>query len=155
MSLSSRQPVIIALIVASAYFMENLDATVIATTALICGFVAAVLAIRHFGRAEHPLIDLSPWRIPTFRVTLDGGSLYVVSVSVSPFLLPLLFQLGFGLNAFAAGLLVLAYAAGNLGMKTVTTPIVSALVLFSVLYFIGIEPDAGREVSGHTRIAPR
>lgn len=31
----------------------------------------------------------------------------------------------------------------------------SVPVLFSVLYFIGIEPDAGRGVSGHTRTAPR
>src|ERR1700760_694880 len=106
--------------------------------ALICGLAAAVLAIRHFGRAEHPLIDLSPWRIPTFRVTLDGGSLYVVSVSVSPFLLPLLFQLGFGLNAFAAGLLVLAYAAGNLGMKTLTTPILKRFGFRKVMIVNGV-----------------
>jgi hypothetical protein len=29
------------------------------------------------------------------------------------------------------------------------------LVLISVLYFIGIKPDAGREVSGHTSGASR
>jgi hypothetical protein len=33
--------------------------------------------------------------------------------------------------------------------------IVSALVLVSVLYFMAIEPDAGQEVSGHTRSASR
>jgi MFS family permease len=110
----------------------------ITTAALICGLLAAVQTIRHFGRAEHPLIDLSSWQIPTFRVTLDGGSLYVVSVSVSPFLLPLLFQLGFGLNAFAAGLLVLAYAAGNLGMKTVTTPILKRFGFRKVMIVNGV-----------------
>lgn len=109
-----------------------------ATAALTCGTVAAALAIRHFRRAEHPLIDLAPWRIPTFRVTLDGGSLYVVSVSVSPFLLPLFFQLGFGLNAFAAGLLVLAYAAGNLAMKTVTTPILKRFGFRRVMIVNGL-----------------
>jgi EmrB/QacA subfamily drug resistance transporter len=87
------------------------------------GAVAGVLAIFHLRRARHPLINLQALRIPTFRVTLSGGSLYVVSVSVAPFILPLFFQIGFGMDAFAAGLLVLAYAAGNLGMKTVTTPI--------------------------------
>ncbi|VTR41825.1 High-copy suppressor of rspA [Serratia fonticola] len=40
-----------------------------------------------------------------------------------PFLLPLLFQIGFGLNAFDAGLLVLAVFAGNLVMKPFTSPI--------------------------------
>jgi EmrB/QacA subfamily drug resistance transporter len=110
----------------------------ITIAALACGVLAAVLALRHFRRAEHPLIDLSSWRIPTFRVTLDGGSLYVVSVSVSPFLLPLLFQLGFGLNAFAAGLLVLAYAAGNLGMKTVTTPVLKRFGFRNVMIVNGL-----------------
>jgi MFS family permease len=46
-----------------------------------------------------------------------------MAISVSPFLLPLMFQVGFGLNAFQSGLLVLALFAGNLGMKTVTTPV--------------------------------
>jgi EmrB/QacA subfamily drug resistance transporter len=109
---------------------------------LTCGLVAAVAAIRHFRRAEHPLIDLSPWGIPTFRVTLDGGSLYVVSVSVSPFLLPLLFQIGFQLDAFEAGLLVLAYAAGNLGMKTVTTPILKRFGFRSVMIVNGLLTSA-------------
>jgi len=110
----------------------------ITVASLAFGLLAAVMALRHFQRAEHPLIDLSSWRIPTFRVTLDGGSLYVVSVSVSPFLLPLLFQLGFGLNAFAAGLLVLAYAAGNLGMKTVTTPILKRFGFRNVMIVNGL-----------------
>ena len=53
-----------------------------------------------------------------------GGSLFRISISVIPFLLPLLFQIGFGLTAFRSGLLVLAVFAGNLGMKTVTTPVI-------------------------------
>jgi hypothetical protein len=32
---------------------------------------------------------------------------------------------------------------------------VAVLVLISVLHFIGIELDAGREVSGHTQAATR
>ena len=110
----------------------------ITLAALVCGLFAASLAITHFRRAEHPLIDLSSWRIPTFRVALDGGSLYIISVSVSPFLLPLLFQIGFGLNAFAAGLLVLAYAAGNLGMKIVATQILKRFGFRNVMIFNGL-----------------
>lgn len=109
---------------------------------LACGLIAAIVAVRHFRRAEHPLIDLSSWRIPTFRVTLDGGSMYIVSVSVSPFLLPLLFQLGFNLNAFDAGLLVLAYAAGNLGMKTATTPILKRFGFRKVMIVNGLLTSA-------------
>jgi MFS family permease len=41
-----------------------------------------------------------------------------------PLLLPLMFQLGFGLDAFHSGLLVFALFVGNLGIKPVTTPII-------------------------------
>jgi len=56
-------------------------------------------------------------------VTIWGGSFFRMSVSAIPFLLPLLFQIGFGLNAFTSGLLVLAVFAGNIAMKPLTTPI--------------------------------
>ena len=55
-----------------------------------------------------------------------------------PFLLPLLFQIGFGLTAFKSGLLVLAVFAGNLGMKTVTTPILRHFGFRRVLIGNGI-----------------
>ncbi|WP_158902495.1 MFS transporter [Burkholderia sp. L27(2015)] len=105
---------------------------------LLGGAVVGAAAVIHLLRAPHPLINLSSLRIPTFRTTLGGGSLYVVSVSVSPFILPLFFQIGFGLDAFAAGLLVLTYAAGNLGMKTVTTPILRNFGFRNVMIFNGL-----------------
>ena len=40
---------------------------------------------------------------------------------MAPFLLPTMFQLGFGLNPFASGLLIVPLFAGSLGMKIVTT----------------------------------
>jgi EmrB/QacA subfamily drug resistance transporter len=86
-----------------------------------CGIFA--LLLRHLRRGPHPLIDLSPIRIATFRVTLFGGSAMRTLISTMPFLLPLLFQLGFGMDAFHAGLLVLALFAGNIGIKPLTTPI--------------------------------
>ena len=52
---------------------------------------------------------------------LGGGSLFRMSVAAVPFLLPLMFQLAFGLDAFISGLLVLAVFGGSLGMKVVTT----------------------------------
>ncbi|MDB5761406.1 MAG: transporter [Herminiimonas sp.] len=110
------------------------------TTAAVLagGALFGALAVRHFLRAEHPLVDLGSLRIPTFRVSLSGGFLYNVAVNVAPFMLPLLFQIGFGLNAFASGLLVLAYAAGNLGMKSVTTPILKRFGFRSVMIVNGL-----------------
>jgi MFS family permease len=77
----------------------------------------------HLKRAAHPLIDLSSFAIPTFTITVVGGSLFRMAIGAVPFLLPLMFQLGFGLDAFHSGLLVIAVFAGNLMMKPATTPI--------------------------------
>ena len=90
---------------------------------LLGSLVLGALAVRHARRHAHPIIDLSSLRVPTFAVTIRGGSLFRIAISATPFLLPLLFQIGFGLNAFASGLLVLAVFAGNLGMKPATTPV--------------------------------
>jgi EmrB/QacA subfamily drug resistance transporter len=85
--------------------------------------VAGWLAVRHMRRTEHPLIDFTTLRAKSFSVSIFGGSLFRIAISVSPFLLPLLFQVPFGLSAFESGLLVLTMFAGNLAMKTVTTPV--------------------------------
>jgi MFS family permease len=67
-----------------------------------------------------------------------GGSLFRLAISVSPFLLPLMFQVAFGLNAFQSGLLVLAMFAGNLFMKAVTTPILRGFGFRRVLVANGL-----------------
>ena len=56
----------------------------------------------------------------------------------TPILLPLMFQRGFGMSAFASGGLTLAYAAGNLGMKPFTTPILRAFGYRNVMVFNGL-----------------
>ncbi len=91
---------------------------------LAVSLFSGYLMVWHSGRHATPLINLSSLSIQTFAVTIWGGSLFRISISVIPFLLPLLFQLGFGLTAFRSGLLVLAVFAGNLGMKIVTTPVI-------------------------------
>lgn len=84
---------------------------------------AGWLAYWHAGRCAHPLIDFTTMRVPTFSVTVISGSITRVAVNAVPYLLPLMFQLGFGMSAFHSGLLLLASALGNLGMKALTTPI--------------------------------
>ncbi|TPI65002.1 MFS transporter [Mesorhizobium sp. B3-1-3] len=87
------------------------------------GIVIGWFAVRHLLQARHPLLDLSAFKILTFAIsTLAAGTVFRVAINATPFLLPLLFQIGFGLRPVDAGLLVLAYFLGNLGMKTVTTP---------------------------------
>jgi EmrB/QacA subfamily drug resistance transporter len=94
---------------------------------LAAGFVGAGIAIgflciRHAGRHAHPLIDLSLLRIETFAVNVFAGSLFRYGVDAIPFLLPLLFQLGFGMTAFSSGLLSLASAIGSVTMRATARP---------------------------------
>jgi EmrB/QacA subfamily drug resistance transporter len=89
------------------------------TTSLIGGgAISCALAVLHFRRAMHPLVDLTLFRIPTFALTvLFAGTGFRVVIGATPFLWPLMFQVGFGMSAFAAGSLIIACAAGDLGMK--------------------------------------
>ena len=90
---------------------------------IAAGVLIGWLAVRHLLRTPHPLLDLTAFRVLTFAIsTLSAGTIFRVSINATPFLLPLLFQVGFGLRPVDAGLLVLAYFLGNLGMKAVTTP---------------------------------
>ena len=82
------------------------------------------LAVRHMLRTPHPLLEFSSMKFRSFSISILGGSLFRIAISVSPFLLPLMFQIAFGLSAFESGMLVLCLFAGNLSMKTITTPVV-------------------------------
>jgi MFS family permease len=103
-------------------------------TGVACGIAAWL----HLRRAADPLVDLAALRIHTFAVAMGGGSLFRISISAAPFLLPLMFQIGFGMNAFESGLLTLAVFAGNLSMKLVTTPVMRRFGFRSVLIVNGV-----------------
>jgi EmrB/QacA subfamily drug resistance transporter len=91
------------------------------------GAAAGIYAVRHALRAAHPLLDLSAFRVSSYAVTVSGGIPFRAAISAVPFLLPLMFQLGFGLSPLDSGLLVLAVFAGNLGMKPATNIVLGRL----------------------------
>lgn len=102
------------------WLSEGMDWRVLALVWLVGG-VSGVLAIRHARRATEPLLDLWALRLRTFSISFWGGSLFRMAIGATPLLLPLLFQVGFGMNAFESGKLVLAVFVGNLAMKPATT----------------------------------
>lgn len=121
--------------------MEMMGAQQVNTTltlALVAtGVVTLIYALRHFRRARWPMIRLDALQVPTFRVAMYGGSLFRASISAVPFLLPLLFQVGFGMDAFHSGLLVLAVFVGNLTIKPATTPLLRGLGFKKLLLING------------------
>lgn len=92
----------------------------------------------HMRRHAQPLLALGVTGIRTFSVCLGGGSIFRIAISTLPFLLPLKFQLAFGLSAFDAGMLVLAVFAGNLAMKPFTTGVMQRWGFRPVLMVNGV-----------------
>ncbi len=90
---------------------------------LVLGFVLGWMALRHMWRVEHPLLDLSVFRIQTFSASIYGGSLFRAGAGTLVFLLPLLLQVVFGLSAAASGSITFATAAGSMSMKLTARPI--------------------------------
>jgi EmrB/QacA subfamily drug resistance transporter len=84
-------------------------------------FVVAVallaLYVRHAYRTEHPAVDLSVLRIRTFRIGVLSGSVCRIGLNAAPFLLPLMFQLGFGLNPMQSGSLTFVTTVGAMLMR--------------------------------------
>ena len=93
-------------------------------TILIFGGVALIAGyVRHALRVENPLVDLRLLALPTFRISVTAGTLFRVGVGALPFLLPLMLQLGFGLNPFQSGLLTFVSGIGALAMKFLAQPL--------------------------------
>jgi len=88
-----------------------------ATTAM--GAVAGMVYVRHARRAAAPILDLRLFRSTAFRAAIAAGSLFRIGNGAVPFLLPLMFQLIFGLSPFQSGLLTFASAIGALTVKFV------------------------------------
>jgi Na+/melibiose symporter-like transporter len=106
----------------AVYAMEKLGAEsvhwqlpgIILALSLFSGTLAIVVARR---KPATSLIDLESLKLKTYSLSVYGASAFRIAVSVLPFLLPLMFQIAFGSNAFRSGLYLLALFAGDLSMK--------------------------------------
>jgi hypothetical protein len=122
---------------------------------LALGVGIGTLALRHLWSSKHPILDLSVFRIPTFRAGIFGGSLFRAGGGTLVFLLPLLLQVVFGMTAFASGCITFASAAGSMTMKATAKPIlrrfgfrnvilvnavISAVTIFMCAFFTAATP---------------
>jgi EmrB/QacA subfamily drug resistance transporter len=91
---------------------------------IVGGAICATLYVLHARNASYPIIDLALMRIPTFSAAILGGSLFRIGIGALPFLLPLMLQIGFGMNALGSGLLTFASAAGAMTMRMTASPVI-------------------------------
>ena len=90
----------------------------VTATCIVLGTVALLAYARLALQTPHPVINLRLFRLHTFRDGVLVGSLFRIGIHSTPFLLPLLLQLGFGLDPLQSGLLTCATALGAMFMKT-------------------------------------
>jgi MFS family permease len=95
------------------------------------GFVAAYLV--HARRTPSPALDLTLFRLSTFRASMTGGFVFRVGIGALPFLLPLMLQVGFSMSPFQSGLITFAGAAGAITMKIAAAAILRRFGFRTVL----------------------
>lgn len=82
--------------------------------------ISLALLLGYGLHAEHrpyPLLQLSLFRIRTFAAAVSGSFFTRLGIGGVPFLLPLLYQEGLGLNPIVSGLLITPQAAAALSTK--------------------------------------
>ena len=88
-----------------------------ALATLSVGAGAALLYFRHARTAPNPILDFSLMRVPTFRISVLAGTMARMVAGGSPFLIPSMLQLGFGLSAAQSGLVTFTGPLGALSMR--------------------------------------
>lgn len=81
------------------------------------GVVSGIFYFLHAKRTTFPLLDPALLRHRLFRASILGGSFFRIGVGAVPFLLPLMLQLGFGLNPFQSGAITFVSAIGAIMSK--------------------------------------
>jgi MFS family permease len=112
---------------ATMFAFENVGRGVLPSSslALLITVGGSLLALYawHARSLRAPILDLGLLRVQTFRASVLGGFVFRMGMGALPFLVPLMLQLGFGLNPFASGLITFAGAAGAITMKLAAAPI--------------------------------
>ena len=119
-----------------------------ALTLIAIGGVAGALYIRHARRREAPILDLGLMKVPSFRLSVIGGSLTRITQGAQPFLLPLMLQLGFGMSAAVSGTITIAGAIGSLAMKSLAPRLLRRFGFRDSMVVGGLAATAGYAICG-------
>jgi len=106
------------------FAIENVGRPMVPRVVGLVLFPLAVMAFlfyrAHARRNPSPVLDLDLLKIKTFRIGTITGGICRMGLDASPFLLPLLFQVGFNLSPVAAGLLTFSSTFGAMMVRTVS-----------------------------------
>ncbi|MBO9546361.1 MFS transporter [Caulobacter sp.] len=120
---------------------------------IIAGLAIGAVYLRHARRCEDPVLDLSLLTYRSFRLSVIGGSLTRITQGAQPFLLPMMFQLGFGMPAATSGLLMIAGAIGALLTRWAAPVAFKRFGFRNSMIFNGLAGSLGYAVCGLFRPA--
>src|SRR5580693_3459697 len=117
------------------------------STAEVVGLLALSLLLLaayglHASKAAHPLLQLSLFRLRTFRASVVGSFVTRLGIGGIPFLFPLLYQVGMGFTPIQSGLMMMPQAIAAMTLKPAMPKILARFgyraVLISNTLLIGM-----------------
>jgi EmrB/QacA subfamily drug resistance transporter len=96
---------------------------------VVVGIVAGVVYWRHAKRHAAPILNPAIFANRVFSRSIMGGFVFRLGIGASPFLLPLMLQVGYGLSPVESGLTTFAGAVGAIAFKFVAQRYYRALGL--------------------------
>lgn len=99
------------------------------------GVTLLIFVFYYFKSAKNPLFKLNILTVNTFNTAIFSGSIFSITISTVPFILPLMFQLSFGWSPIKSGTMLLWLFLGNLLMKIFTTSLINWFSFKSILIF--------------------
>jgi EmrB/QacA subfamily drug resistance transporter len=96
----------------------------------------------HAKTLAYPLLQLSLFKIRTFRAAVSGSFFTRLGIGGVPFLLPLLYQVGLGFTPVQSGLLIMPQALAAICIKTIMPRLLSVVgyrwILISNTIILGL-----------------
>ena len=105
------------------YGIENIGRPTIPVFAIVGVLAVAVLLLASFVRyargVQFPAVDLTLFRLRTFRIGTLAGGICRVGLNGVPFLLPLMLQVGFGMSPIVSGYLTSVSSLSAIAVRPV------------------------------------
>jgi MFS family permease len=137
------------------YGIENVGRPTISYSAVACVLLAAALFLLGFARYARkvaaPAVDLTLFRLRSFRIGTLSGGLARIGMNGVPYLLPLMLQVGLGMSPVMSGSLTFVTSFGALAVRPISTHLLRSLGFSRLLFgsaFLGAIVIAGFSLIG-------
>ena len=129
-----------------SYVLEVFGEHSLSVPAILGLLAISILLLAAYGlhatKAAHPLLALALFRIRTFRAAVAGSFFTRLGIGGTPFILPLLYQVGLGFTPIQSGLLMMPQAIAAMALKPTMPRILSRFgyrgVLISNTVILGL-----------------